>query len=525
MKKNVKNQDLLSRENIIAGTLLAWVLATVIVIFVVGPTSILHGSKAFFWKKRTCTVEENEFDKDQADGPALLVRVRYEFDGRQFKTTCRVSGDTQQHLQRQASLLLRPGENAVCRINPDRPAEMMLDKEYTPFEIFLVMFVSITAISFVTGAVLLWQTATHQNRKAARFRFLTRKTVVLILSGFVVVASGTATIFGAVDAFRMLRTLGWTQVDATIRSSSVSEVRDGDSWNYRYNLRYAYQFDGKKYEGSRWSLSDDHASTQAKMREALNTLSPGQIVPCYVNASDPEQAVLDRRARSFLGLFLVPLVTILAAYFFWHELRETESDFKPTGEDDSVQTNVEGGDETCAPLPSPPATGAMPELPFRLQYDLNRRQRLVPHVKIWMPYGIIYLIMLAGALAGTIERSWWYLPLFLFAVWYVFWHSPGFILGLLEVALSRKRPMDVVVDEHFISILADRGRLWMPLTGIIRTDRLCKDAWTIHHSNGTIISIPVALISDEQIGFLKFAAQRPKGPDCHETADGTGGMG
>jgi hypothetical protein len=511
MNKSDKNQDLLTPKNVIAGMLIACVLGIVICFIVGGPNTILLGSKAFFWQKQTCIVEGNDFDKQQVDTPVLLVKVHYEFGGRQYNATCRLTGDSQQHLQRQSQLFLRPGDKAVCHINPDNPMEIMLDKEYAPFEIFLIMSISITGISVITGLVLLLMMWTRKNQRTARFRFLVRKAVVLIFSGFVVIASGTATIFGVADAFRMIRTLGWTQVDATIKASDVSEVREGELWNYKYDLLYSYEFDGKKYEGNHWSLFDDEVSTQRKMREALNSLIPGQAVPCYVNSSSPEQAVLDRRAGSFWGLFLVPLVTLLAAYFFWDALREKEDDSKQTDEDDRDQTDVEEVAESCQHAYPPLNPNMTPKLPFHLQYELNRRQRFVPHIKTWMPYGPMLLIMLGGTFAGTIEISWWYLPLFLFALWYVFWYSPGFILGLIDVIVWRKRPMDVIVNENAIGILAEGERLWMPLDGILQIDKLCKDTWTIYHHNGTIISIPAELITNEQIGFMKYVAERPKG--------------
>jgi hypothetical protein len=511
MNKSDKNQELLSPGNIIAGMLIACVLGIAICFFVVGPKNILYGSKAFFWQKHTCSVDGSEFDKEPANTPSLLVKVRYEFDGRQYNATCRLTDDSQQHLQRQSQLFLRPGDKVVCRINPDHPEEIMLDKEYTPFEISLIMSVTITGISFITGLVMLWMTWTRKNRRSARFRFLVRKAVVLIFSGIVVIASGTATIFGLTDAFRMMRTLGWTQSDATIKASDASEVREGELWTYKYNLRYSYNFDGKQYEGNRWSLFDADVSTQRKMREALNLLMPGQVVPCYVNSSSPEQAVLNRRAWSFLGLLLVPLVTLLAAYFFWDALREKQDDSKQTDEDDRDRTDLEGTEKSCQPAYPHLDLNIIPKLPFRLQYELNRRQRFVPHMKIWMPYGPMLLIMLGGTFAGVIEISWWYLPLFLFALWYVFWYAPGFILGLIDVTVWRKRPMDVIVNENAIGILVGEDRLWMSLDGILRIDKLSKDTWTIYHNNGTIISIPAAIITDEQIGFMKYVAERPKG--------------
>jgi hypothetical protein len=487
-----KQTELFSPENVIAGTLLAWLIGIVISIFVVGPNEIIHGGRAFFWHKSNCTVEENKFEKVNGDTPALLVKVRYEFGGKQRIATCRLTGDSQKHLQRQADLFLHPGDQAVCRINPDDPEQIILDKEYTPFEVFFMMSISMTVISFVTGLVLFWIGMTRTKRRSDRIRFFIRKSAVLACCSFILIFCGGAAIFGIIDALRTYRSLGWTKVEATIKQSKVSEVRDGEIWDYKTSLRYVYEFDGKQYEGDRWSLFDDNISTGKKMREAVGSIKSGDVVPCYVNPQNPQQSVLELHANSFWMLLAFPLILAAAVFGIWSELRDKYSSPEDTKKKQSSLELL------------PPEQ--MPQLPFSMQYELNRRQRLVPHIMIWLPYLPVILIFFACALTATLTRSW----LYVFVLFGVIWYFRSFFMGLLTVAIHRMEPMDLVVGEDVLGYLIGNERLYIFLDGILKIEKYCKDTWTIQHNNGTIISIPAALISDEQIGYMKYVAERPK---------------
>ena len=146
----------------------------------------------------------------------------------------------------------------------------------------------------------------------------------------------------------------------------------------------------------------------------------------------------------------------------------------------------------------------MSQLPYHLCYILNRRQRLIPHLAIWLPHLPLVAIIFVGSLLATILVSLWCLPLVFLSLW-VF---RGFLVGLLDVLVQPVRHMDLLIEEKGLGFLAGRERWWIFLDGFTEINRICQDTWTLRHFNGTVINIPVEAISDDQIEHLKSAAQR-----------------
>ncbi|OGV68390.1 MAG: hypothetical protein A3K19_05300 [Lentisphaerae bacterium RIFOXYB12_FULL_65_16] len=312
-----------SPETVYLGTLLAWAATLVMLLLVPGPQEILSGAKAFRWQKHTCRVIRTDLTMETELAPCatLRVTVAYEFSGRSYETVRRLTASTPEPLQHQAELFLRPGDQIDCRVNPAHPADMLIEQEYQPFDIFLFMAVAVTILCVVGSLGWCWWGSTGKAPATARLQSLAGKAGMIFLCGFVLVFCGTATLSGTGQAVRMLRSLYWTRVEATILASRVTKEREDKSWDYQLDLRYGYEVAGRRYEASRWSLFDDDTSTRTAMRTALETLNVGDVVACYVNPKDPGQSILDRRATSFLALPLLPIVLLLAGYKLWTTLR------------------------------------------------------------------------------------------------------------------------------------------------------------------------------------------------------------
>lgn len=322
-----KNNHEIGPQNIYVGTLLAWVIAVVMSFLIFGPGEILRASKAFGWRKHTCEVRRWAMDEQMAKQPALLVTVAYEADGQPYEVTHRLSGHSQQELQDWAGLFLRPGDRIPCRISPNNPRELLLDREYVPFELFL--FESV-ALAFLLAAVaILWARCARRDKAPAGILSLRiRKVGRLLLCGFVLVCCGTAMVRGFGDAILALNSLGWQKADATILVSSIRKARQGQSWGYQLDLRYTYVFHGKRYESTQWNLSDD----PILMRKALRELDAGEIVPCYVNPENPSQAILQRQLWIFIGLPVLMAIVVVAGCGFWSALRTNPDATSPASQ-------------------------------------------------------------------------------------------------------------------------------------------------------------------------------------------------
>lgn len=137
--------------------------------------------------------------------------------------------------------------------------------------------------------------------------------------------------------------------------------------------------------------------------------------------------------------------------------------------------------------------------PFHLQYELSRRQRLIPHLDIWARYPGLFIMLGASVVAACI-LSLWLLPLVAGSLWLL----RGFFVGLIDVAIWPRRPMDVVVEEKGIGFLGGGERWWVSLDGLLAVRKICPDVWTVFHHNGTVINIPTSVISEEQVTHLQI---------------------
>jgi len=150
----------------------------------------------------------------------------------------------------------------------------------------------------------------------------------------------------------------------------------------------------------------------------------------------------------------------------------------------------------------------MPEVPFQLHYALTRRQRIGPHLRIWFPLmpGVV------GALAVGVfiaVGKWWLFPVLLLSLWLL----RGFWIGLLDVAIHPVKQMDIIIEQNGLGFMMGGERFWIFLDGMIRIERLCSDTWTFCHHNGHVINVPISVITEDQVDFIRQAAAKGKTPE------------
>src|SRR5687768_16769646 len=110
----------------------------------------------------------------------------------------------------------------------------------------------------------------------------------------------------------------------------------------------------------------------------------------------------------------------------------------------------------------------MPDIPFKLRYALTRRQRIVPHLRIWLrQLPVVIGIPVVSAIA-LVVGEWWLLAVSLLCLWF----ARGFWIGLLDIAIYPVKQMDVVVEQNGLGFMAGGQRRWLFLDGMVRIDRL-----------------------------------------------------
>jgi len=146
---------------------------------------------------------------------------------------------------------------------------------------------------------------------------------------------------------------------------------------------------------------------------------------------------------------------------------------------------------------------------FQLQYELNRQQRLRPHLVLWLPYtpAIAFTLLLPLAL---VYLSLWLIPLAIMVLGVVWLAFKGFFIGLMDVITNPMRPLDIVIEENSLGCLTANERRWILLDGIVNFDQIYGDTWTIWHDSGIVVNIPASAISEEQVTLLRSAITEAK---------------
>lgn len=141
--------------------------------------------------------------------------------------------------------------------------------------------------------------------------------------------------------------------------------------------------------------------------------------------------------------------------------------------------------------------------PFRLEFVLSRRQRLSVELMPWLPALAATLGFAVGAAYLAVNASPWFLALLLLPA-LVYRGLFAFIFGLV---FRGGLPVEVCVANGRLSVTAAGERRERSLAGIFQVFR-SDDVWTVLHLDGSVLTIPVGAISDEQIRYLRALAHR-----------------
>ena len=143
-----------------------------------------------------------------------------------------------------------------------------------------------------------------------------------------------------------------------------------------------------------------------------------------------------------------------------------------------------------------------------IRYSLTRRQRLVPHLKIWGSIYVPFTLLLLGFFAArtmfaVASLEWMAIltfgGLFVFFVFFL----RGMIRGLLDVLFVPVREMDITIENNGLGVMLGETRWYLFLDGVIRLTEYVDGLWTIEHWNGSIVHIPKDLISTDQVNHIQ----------------------
>ena len=146
----------------------------------------------------------------------------------------------------------------------------------------------------------------------------------------------------------------------------------------------------------------------------------------------------------------------------------------------------------------------MTETPTRelYRFELSRRERLIPLLRCWGPYGLaLTALLVASALLSLWASAWWWT-----GVLFVLFLMRGLLVGVVRgIAVPRVR-MAVCIEERGIGFGESAPDWWISTDGIRQFGELLPGTLTLVHHNGTVITFPAGILKPEHIKLLEAHA-------------------
>jgi heme/copper-type cytochrome/quinol oxidase subunit 2 len=134
------------------------------------------------------------------------------------------------------------------------------------------------------------------------------------------------------DVFLAATTYGWQRVECEILESRVADRRrsSDDSTPYWFEVKYSYSLNGKTFTSEKYQRTGGAFSDYSKAQRLADRFAARSESVCYINPSNPSEAVLERQSLWMALTIPFPLifVTIGAGgiYFTWRAGRKSEAD-------------------------------------------------------------------------------------------------------------------------------------------------------------------------------------------------------
>lgn len=129
-------------------------------------------------------------------------------------------------------------------------------------------------------------------------------------AAFAIAGLGALVMTFVLPVYSLLEARLWSPATCEILSSQIASSSSSDGTTYRAEITYAFEVDGRRFEGQRHNFSS--SSGESSARQAVDRYRDGSEVPCWFDPDDPTRSVLDRSPGWFLlwGLFPIPFLAI-----------------------------------------------------------------------------------------------------------------------------------------------------------------------------------------------------------------------
>ncbi len=114
------------------------------------------------------------------------------------------------------------------------------------------------------------------------------------------------------EFLRTLRTYSWERVECAIESSRVLDQNEQGqpTSEFQIEIEYTYSLKGQSYTSRQFALQPKSYSDYGEAQRLVLRYAAGSKAPCFVNPSDPAQAVLQRGSLWSGFALLFPLIFV-----------------------------------------------------------------------------------------------------------------------------------------------------------------------------------------------------------------------
>lgn len=129
---------------------------------------------------------------------------------------------------------------------------------------------------------------------------------------FIVIGGVLAYFFLVRPVGKVLAARAWPAVPCVVESSEVREHSGGDDGpTYSVEIAYRYDFAGREWKANRYDFIGGSSSGHRGKSEIVAQYPPGSERTCFVNPSEPGDAVIERGFTPVMLIGLFPLVFII----------------------------------------------------------------------------------------------------------------------------------------------------------------------------------------------------------------------
>jgi len=292
-------------------------------IVIIGET--LRETAVWFWPEVPCTILASGVEETGNDSDPYQPSVHFEYriDGRDYEGRRVSRGDTSTSSYdkaRRPADRHSPGSRATCRVNPDIPGDVVLERRL-PW-IGLVVFLPLIFVTVGAGGIYaVWKgdpklgTSFRResiSQRAHQGKNLGRRIGLGVGLLFAAVGGSLSVFLLIVPATRLLSAAGWEERPATIKSSTLRSWSTDDGTSYGADVLYEYAAEGRQWISNRRSFFPMSSSDYEGAKTIVNRYPEGGTTSCFVDPNDPTRSVLDRSFQVVYLIGLFPLIFLLA---------------------------------------------------------------------------------------------------------------------------------------------------------------------------------------------------------------------